>query len=393
MSLNFANLRSTIQSINALGQSIWVDNLSREVIDSGELSKLIEAGVSGITTNPTIFKNSIVGSAIYSQSIADLSRRGFASESICQELFINDVRDAAKVLNKVYVGSEGKDGFVSIEVSPLLAKNKEETIKEGRKLWEAIGMKNIMIKVPATPEGIPAIQALLEEGINVNVTLIFSIEAYQQVINAYVEALRGRIKKGETVKNIASVASFFVSRVDTALEKKIAAFSQKERYEDLSGKVAIANSIIAYSLFLSNIQSEAYKEIINDGGAVQRPLWASTSTKNPSFHPLHYVKALIGDATVNTVPPQTVSSLGEEALTVGQCSEEALLAIKEGGMFTAERLKKYEGEVEKASLLIGGLKDREINFETVISELLQEGVESFTQSYKDLLKSVEEKLH
>lgn len=311
-----------------LGQSIWYDNISRDLLKNGEIKRLIaEWGVRGMTSNPTIFDQAISKSAIYDGEIAALRARGLNEGEIFEELAIADIGEAADLLRPVYDASEGEDGFVSIEVSPLLARNTEATVEEGRRLFKKLARPNIMIKVPGTAEGIPAVRALLAEGVNINITLLFSADNYVQVAHAYCEALRERVKQGQDVSAIRSVASFFVSRVDTTIDSELEKLAPSPEAAALKGKFGIANSKVAYHRFQEIFLGESFSDLRNAGAAVQRPLWASTGTKNPNYPDTLYVDGLIGPHTVNTVPHDTLAAFvhhGTAKSTLTQGIEEAL---------------------------------------------------------------------
>jgi transaldolase len=368
-----------INELNKLGQSVWYDNLSRDVLRSGELKSLIDQGVSGLTSNPTIFKQAIADTSNYDQDMKSDALKGLDSESLCEELMLQDVAAAADLLKPVYEATKGLDGYASIEVSPFLAPDESGTVTAAKSLWKKLNRPNVMIKIPATPECIPAIRAVLAEGINVNVTLIFSTEIYVQVAEAYISALEDRLAKGLNVSSIASVASFFVSRVDALVEKKfdglVAAGKAKEADRGLFfGKVGVANSKLAYEAYEALFSSDRFKKVrelaTKTGGVmVQRPLWASTGTKNPAFKSVMYVEELAGRDTVNTMPPATVK---------------ALLA---GGDIAP---KLHQGLVD-AKQLLSWVESQGISMSVLLAELQSAGVKSFADSYRDLLGSIETK--
>jgi transaldolase len=363
-----------IVALNELGQSVWYDNLSRDVLKSGELRSLIEQGVSGLTSNPTIFKQAIADTTNYDSDMGSEALKGLSTEALCEELMVADVAAAADLLGTTYVETAGGDGFASIEVSPYLAADAQGTIAAAERLWKRLNRPNVMIKIPATPECIPAIQAVLERGINVNVTLIFSTDVYRQVAGAYVAALEARLAKGQDVRSIASVASFFVSRVDAIVEKKFdtlvsaGSCAEGERAA-LLGKVGVANSKLAYEAFEAIFCSERFRKLQEAGARVQRPLWASTGTKNPAFKAVMYVEELAGRDTVNTMPPATVKALLQGA---------------------AVSPKLHSGLVE-AKKLLEWLGSKGISLDALLSELQVAGVKSFSDSYKELLASIDEK--
>lgn len=363
-----------ILALNELGQSVWYDNLSRDVLRSGELKSLIDQGVTGLTSNPTIFKQAIADTSNYDEDMKQPELKGLSTEALTEELMIRDVAAAADLLRPIYDQTSAGDGYASIEVSPYLAADGKGTVEAAVRLWKKLNRPNIMIKIPATPECIPSIQAVLEQGINVNVTLIFSTEVYEQVANAYISALEARVKKGEAVKNISSVASFFVSRVDSAVEKSLDELLKSGKIEAsdkdaVFGKVGVANSKLAYERFEKLFGAERFKVLRDKGARVQRPLWASTGTKNPAFKPVMYVEELAGRDTVNTMPPATVK---------------ALL----GGGTIEPRL---HAGLKAAHELLAKLQSFGISFANVLRDLQVAGVKSFSDSYKELLGSVETK--
>ncbi|MCH7505128.1 transaldolase, partial [PVC group bacterium] len=303
------------------GTSVWLDFISRKLIDSGELKKLInEDGISGLTSNPTIFQKAIAGSPDYDESIKKLIKDGLTDDEIYESLVIKDIQDCADIFRPIYDKTEGRDGFVSLEVSPLLAYDTEKTIEEGKKLWTLVNRKNLLVKVPATKEGLPAIEALIAEGININVTLIFSVKRYREVTQAYIHGLNKRLSENKSVSEIASVASFFVSRldgvVDKLLEDKISKATDEDKkkfFENLLYKSAVANGKVAYNMFEEIFQGADFKGLKEKGAGVQRVLWASTSTKNPDLSDVLYVEPLIGPASVNTMPPATIEAARDHA--------------------------------------------------------------------------------
>jgi transaldolase len=366
-----------ILELYELGQSIWYDNLSRDVLRSGKLADLIEAGVSGLTSNPTIFKKAIADTDDYDSDLSELVKSGLGVEQLCEQLMLQDVQSAADLLKPVYDETRGKDGYASLEVSPLLARDTNGTIEAARNLWSKLGRPNAMIKVPATVEGLPAIKVLLAEGININVTLIFSAERYSQVVETYMEALEVRAAKGLPLNGVASVASFFVSRVDAICEKYFSQMiseskASEEAQASFLGQVGIDNSRLAYSLFEQEFGSERYSKLKSAGARVQRPLWASTGTKNPDFNPLLYLEELIGDNTVNTLPPDTLELL----------LQRARIEPKLGA----------SNSEDSPGTVISFLKAKGVPFDNLLDELEQKGVKSFADSYNDLLDSIEQKV-
>ncbi len=367
-----------IRAALALGQSIWYDNIQRAMLSSGELQRMIrDDGLRGLTSNPTIFEKAITGSHDYDQALQDELRRqpGQSSESLFYALAISDISAAADLLRPVYDESQGTDGMVSIEVSPDLAHDTDATVEQAMRLHQRIGRPNLMIKVPATPEGLPAVERLIDAGINVNVTLLFSVERYIEVIESYLLGLESRLRRGQPVHRIASVASFFVSRVDGAvdklLEERIAKADPEERarLQAMLGQVAIANAKRAYQEFKTHFNSDRFSPLRAAGAQVQRLLWASTGTKNPAYSDVLYLDTLIGADTVNTVPPDTYRAF----LDHGKAQP-----TLEQGMAQADALL-----VELAG--IG------IDIEAVTRQLEADGVASFAKSYRHLLDAISEK--
>lgn len=357
-----------IDVLNRAGQSVWYDNLSRDVLQSGELARLIESGVSGLTSNPSIFKAAIADSSNYDQDIIALAKRGLSHEQICEDLMFEDVRRAADLLLSIFKSSAGADGYASVEVSPVLAYRTAETVANARRIWSVIAKPNIMIKVPATAEGIPAIRTLLEEGINVNATLIFSVDIYRLVIEAYLSALEARASRGEDLSGVASVASFFVSRVDEICEKRLAGLriGLPDRF---LGKAAIANTKAAYALYRECFGATRFEKLRAQGARVQRPLWASTGSKNPKLSPLVYVSSLAGPDTVNTMKPETLTAL----------------------VNTDHLTPSLEQGLDQARTLLVELGQAGVDLESCLKELEQAGVEAFSGAYAKLLDSISAK--
>jgi transaldolase len=364
-----------IIALNELGQSVWYDNLSRDVLRSGELKSLIDQGVSGLTSNPTIFKQAIADTTNYDDDMRSDALRGLSTEALCEELMLKDVAAAADLLRPVYDSTNGGDGFASIEVSPYLAADEKGTVEAAQRLWKKLNRPNVMIKIPATPECIPAIQSSLEHGININITLIFSRQVYEQVANAYITALENRVARGESVRSIASVASFFVSRVDAIVEKTFDGLLKADKVkaadkDNFFGKVGVANSKLAYASYESIFGSERFKRLKEAHGArVQRPLWASTGTKNPVFKPVMYVEELAGRDTVNTMPPATLKALFAEASIA----------------------PKLHAGLNEARSLLEWVNSHGMSMDALLAELQVAGVKSFSDSYKELLASIDDK--
>jgi len=364
-------MTNRIKQIQALGQAIWFDYISRQLLDSGELADLVEEGVTGVTSNPTIFHHAIAGSTDYDDEITRLIRADKSTNEIYEALVVRDIRDAADVLRPVYNETHGRDGFVSIEVSPRLAHDTDGTIAEARRLHKTIERPNVMIKVPATPEGIPAISTLLGEGICVNVTLIFSIVVYEHVMQAYLDGLRMYAKTGKPLGLVSSVASFFVSRVDTLTDNVLLHRVQhgEGHLEPLMGLAAVANAKLAYAKFKQVFGGEQFGDLRAAGARVQRPLWASTSTKSPSYPDTKYVDPLIGVNTVNTVPPETLRALRDHAVV-------------------AQTIEQDLANAQAVMNELGGIK---VDMEWVTGCLLEEGVKKFANSFDALMQAIDEK--
>ncbi|RIL03106.1 MAG: transaldolase [Proteobacteria bacterium] len=367
-----------LSALNELGQSIWYDNLSRDVLKSGELKSLIETGVSGLTSNPTIFKKAIADTSDYDNDIKALSAKNPDAEALCEELMVQDVAAAADLLMPIYKASNGGDGYASIEVSPFLARDGRASIEAARRIWGKLNRPNIMIKIPGTPESLPAVRTALEEGINVNITLLFSVEMYEKVVEQYVSALETRMEKNQDLPKVASVASFFVSRVDAICEKnfdeltksgKIAAGEKESAFKSFFGKVGVANAKVTYARYQELFGSPRFEKLKSKGARVQRPLWASTGTKNPELNPLLYIEELAGRDTVNTMPPATLKIL-----------------LQKGNIAP----KLYEG-VSEARGVLGQLGKLGMDFNKLMLQLQDDGVELFATSYRELLDSIKTK--
>lgn len=352
---------SNLDKLAEFGQSIWYDNISRAMLDSGEMEALIAKGVRGVTSNPSIFENAIAKTTDYDDAIraapADAS-----AEQVYESLAIADIVRTADMLRPVYDGTRGRDGYISLEVSPKLAYDSEATIEAARRFWQIIDRPNLMIKVPATAQGIDAIRQLTAEGININVTLLFSVTAYEMVAEAYIEGLEARLEAGFDVSDIHSVASFFISRVDSLVDQQ---FDEMNK-PGLKGKAGVENARVAYASFEKIFTSRRWKNLDRAGANKQRPLWASTSTKSPSYPDTLYVDALIGPDTVNTVPPKTL----EAFLDHGTVS------------LTLENLAKAKAKM-------GILKAAGIKYDEVTDYLLAEGVKKFEDAFDSLLTSVD----
>ncbi len=362
---------NNVQQVRSCGQSVWYDNIRRGLIESGDLQRLIDLGVSGLTSNPTIFEKAVTGSSDYDDALLELAEQGKTAVEIYEALAIDDIRAAADLLRPSYDESDGADGYASLEVSPHLAHETEDTVTEARRLFAALDRPNVMMKVPATPQGIPAVHRLIGEGINVNVTLTFSLEAYRDVRQGYMAGLEDLHWSEGTLRSVSSVASFFVSRVDTAVDGLIDELVRQgnEEAQDLKGKAAIANAKLAYRDFREDFHGERFAILRDAGARVQRPLWASTSTKNPDYRDVMYVESLIGPDTVNTMPEATLEAL-----------------VDHGEVASA-----LEQDVEAAEGHIEALEDLGIGMEDVTAKLLSDGVKSFADSYNGLIDNIEEK--
>jgi transaldolase len=353
-----------------LGQSMWYDNISRDLLDGGELARLVaEAGVRGVTSNPTIFQKAMTTSNAYAAEFAKLAAAGRGAAEIYEALAVSDIRRGADVLRGVYDASTGTDGFISLEVSPALAHDTAGTLAEAKRLAAAVDRPNLMIKIPATPEGVPAVRAAIAAGISVNITLIFAVSAHARVIDAYMAGLEDRALRGQPIDRIASVASFFVSRVDGSVDKSLdeKVKSGAANAAALRGKAAIANAKLAYELFEREFASPRFAKLRAKGAQVQRPLWASTSTKNPAYKDTIYVDTLIGPHTVNTLPPATLAAFNDHGTVA--------VTIRDG--------------LDEAKRQIRDIEALGIPMERVCAELLKDGVASFAKSFTDLLGAVE----
>jgi transaldolase len=359
------------------GQSIWMDNLSRDLLVSGELAELTTRGVLGITSNPAIFEKAIVGNAIYDTEIVAGIKAQKSLDDIYESLVFTDIRQACDILKPVYDRTKGIDGYVSIEVPPNIADNTASTITEARRYHGAIDRANVMIKIPGTPEGLPAVEQMISEGISINVTLLFSVAAYVETAWAYIRGLEARAAKGEDISNISSVASFFLSRIDINIDGKLAEILKKdpskaEKVAALKGKIAIANAKVAYQEYKKIIASDRWQKLAAKGARVQRLLWASTGTKDPSYSDVMYVDGLVGDDTVNTLPPSTLEACADHC----------------------DPANRIEAGVDEAYSLVASLKDPDINIDldAVMAELLVDGIDKFVKPFDSLMKSLDGKV-
>lgn len=358
-----------------LKQSLWLDNIQRRQLKNGELAAMIERGdIRGMTSNPSIFHAAITKSDDYTATLSELANSGQSAEDIYEHLAVEDIQAAADLFRPLYDETEGEDGYVSLEVSPYLAYDTEKTIAEAKRLWDWVNRPNLMVKIPATPPGLPAITETLANGINVNVTLIFSQSRYMEVMDAHLSGLEKRLQAGHPINGIASVASFFVSRIDSKVDKKLEEIMRQEGPNaavaaSLRGRLAIANAKLAYEKFKEVCRSDRATALKAHGAQMQRPLWASTSTKNPAYPDTIYLDELIGPNTVNTVPPATLEAFIDHG-TVRQT---------------------LESNLPRASQAFEELRTVGILFQQVTQELEEEGVKAFEDSFTALLKAIEEK--
>ncbi|GAB4380771.1 MAG: transaldolase [Elainellaceae cyanobacterium] len=372
-------------TINEYGQSIWMDYLDRKFIESGDLKDLVENhGITGITSNPAIFQKAIANSDLYDGAMEKGAKAGKSVDEVYESIVCADIRDACDILRPVFERTEGQDGYVSLEVSPLLARDtKQGTIEEARRLHRMIDRDNLMIKIPGTPEGFPAIEQAIAEGISVNITLLFSVDSYIEAAQAYMRGLEKRIQEGKPIDRIASVASFFLSRIDTKVDDRIderikaigtETLNEEARLAQMKGKVAIANAKIAYEKFQEMLASDRWKALADKGANIQRLLWASTSTKNPEYRDVMYIEELIGPNTINTLPPETISACEDH------CDPKA---------------NTVEDKLSEAHNLIETLSssDVQINLDEVMNELLEEGIDKFVQPFESLKQSLQNKMN
>src|SRR5213079_2229450 len=364
---------TAIKELHEIGQSLWLDNIRRQLISSGELARLRDEGLTGVTSNPTIFEKAVSGSTDYDEAMVQLVREKKKPADMLWELMVEDIQAAADTFRPVYDKTKGRDGFVSIEVAPTLAKNTRGTIRMAEDLRDRCRRPNVMVKIPATKEGLPAIFDQISKGHNINITLIFAVERYTEVVEAYLAGLEKLHKDGGDLSKVASVASFFVSRVDTKVDKQLTEKSnsvsdpkQRETLERLYGKAAIANSKMAYEHYKAHFAGPRWDRLKKAGARTQRCLWASTSTKDPRYPDTYYVEELIGPDTVDTVPPAT------------------LAAFREHG----EVRRSLDENVDLARRQLKQLAELGIDLREVTKELEVEGVESFTKSFETLLAAL-----
>jgi transaldolase len=364
--------------LTRLGQSVWLDYIRRGILDNGELERMIrEDAVRGVTSNPAIFEQAIARSDDYDEALAQLAAEGVEPIGAYERLAIEDIQRAADLFRRIHEESAGADGFVSLEVSPELAHETEASLQEARRLWSAVDRPNVMIKIPGTEEGLPAIEEALFEGININVTLLFSLAGYERVMDAYLRAVERRAERGLPLDRTASVASFFVSRVDTAVDaaldqvaESVGDEAERQRVLALRGRAAVANAKLAYRRFREIFGGERFAVLREQGARVQRPLWASTSTKNPAYRDVLYVEELIGPDTVNTMPLATVEAFADHGVAK----------------------RTVDADLDRAMADLRAIEASGIDLPGVTDRLQKEGVEKFVLPFRDLLHSVETRL-
>jgi transaldolase len=356
---------NNVKQIHDFGQSIWLDFIDREIIASGKLKKLIdEDGVRGVTSNPAIFEKAITSSSDYDNDIVELSKTTDDNEQLFFGLAIKDIQQAADLFKGVYEESNGVDGYVSLEVSPFLALDTAGTTKQAAELWKKVDRKNVMIKIPGTQPGLPAIRQSIAKGININVTLLFGLERYEAVTEAYISGLEDHLAAGHSIGHIASVASFFLSRIDVVVDPLL----ESKGHKELVGEVAIASAKKAYEIYKRVFSTERWKKLAAQGAQPQRLLWASTGSKNPAFKDTKYVEALIGPDTVDTVPLETVDAFRDHGIAANT----------------------LEGGLAQATATLAKLKDLDIDLDAITQQLEDEGIEKFNKPFEKLLNAIEE---
>jgi transaldolase len=354
-----------LKKLQEIGQSVWVDSLSRDDIQNGNLQRMMEDGVLGVTSNPTIFQQAIAQSELYDEELQELAEKTDDAKEIFRRIAVRDIQDACDIFMPVYDQTEHRDGYVSLEVAPELAFDTEGTITRARLVWEMVDRPNLLVKIPATKEGLPAIEESIAAGISVNVTLIFSLERYRAVAQAYIRGLERLVEGGGDPSKVASVASFFVSRVDTETDRRL----EEVGREHLKGRLAIDNAKIVYQEFKKIFSGPRWESLESRGATKQRPLWASTSTKTPEYKDTIYVDNLIGAETVNTMPLSTLKATMNHA--------EVRPTLDEG--------------IEEARKLFEELKEASVDYDEVVEVLEKEGVQKFVDSYSELIEEIEHK--
>ena len=356
--------KNNVKQIHDFGQSIWLDFIDRKIMDSGDLKSLIEEdGVRGITSNPAIFEKAISSSNDYKDDIAKLAEKELGNEAIFYGVAIDDIRRAADMLKPLYEESEQVDGYVSLEVSPLLALDTEGTAQQAFDLWKTVRKENVMIKIPGTAEGLIAIRRAIREGININVTLLFGLPRYEEVTDAYISGLEDRLKNGQPIENVASVASFFLSRIDVMTDPML----EEKGLGNLKGEVAIASAKKAYEIYKRVFSSDRFIKLKEKGAKPQRLLWASTGSKDPAFSDVKYVEALIGPDTVDTIPMET------------------LVAFRDHGVAA----NTLENDLDHATKVLEDIKAAGIDLDAITQKLEEEGIEKFIKPYEKLLAAIE----
>jgi len=368
-----ATAKNTLQQLHDHGQSPWLDYITRDILKNGRLQELIALGIVGLTSNPTIFQKAISGSELYDDELRRLVREGKSVDEIYDALVLDDIRAASSILRPVYDRTNGRDGLVSIEEPPRLAYDTPQSIEEARRLFHYLNLPNVMIKIPGTPAGISAFRQVISEGINVNVTLVFSLESYRKVAEAYIAGLEERAAAGRPIERIASVASFFVSRVDTAvdnkLDKLIAATDDEARKNELralQGKAAIANAKLAYDAYKEIFAGPRWDALAQKGARTQRCLWASTSTKNPKYRDILYAEQLIGPDTVDTMPPRTIEAFLDHAVVE----------------------RTVDKDVDQARAALAAIEKAGISMDEVTLRLQKDGVKQFADSFDELIDAI-----
>ena len=368
--------QNALLGLQKYGQSVWLDYIRRNIILNGELQKMIDQdGLRGITSNPSIFEKAIAGSDDYTDLLNQLGKQGLPTGQIYERIAVRDIQDAADKLLPVYKSTNRRDGYISLEVSPTLARDTKGTIEEARRLWKDVNRPNIMIKVPGTPEGVEPVRRLTSEGLNINITLLFAQEAYIAVAEAYLDGLEALLKAGKDISGIASVASFFVSRIDTLVDStiderlKTAKGADTQLLESLRGKVAIANAKQAYRYYQKMIESPRWKALSAKGGQTQRLLWASTSTKNPKYRDVLYIEELIGPDTVNTIPPATMD------------------AFRDHGVLR----RTIDADLSAADKTMSDLEKAGISMKQVTGKLLDDAIKLFDEAFDKVHEVVEQK--
>ncbi len=360
-----------LRELSAAGQSVWLDNIKRSMFATGELQKLVDLGLRGQTSNPTIFEHAIGAGTDYDEQLKTLAASEHDAQNLFEALAIQDIRSACDVFAPVYKSTDRLDGYVSLEVSPQLAHDTNATTEAALRLWKAVDRPNVMIKIPGTPECLASIRASIAAGVNINVTLLFSVDQYAAAANAYIDGLEDRVKAGQPVDGIASVASVFVSRIDTMIDKMLdERIAKGEKLEDLKGKAGIANLKLTYLKFEELFHGTRFAALKAKGAKVQRPLWASTSTKNPKYDDLMYVVNVVGADTVNTMPPATID------------------ALLDHGVIKPDTIHQ---DVPGAKALVAELAAKGISLHDVTEQLVVDGVKSFAQSFKDMLDAIQAK--